>query len=485
MTGCTWHPLDEGRRRAETLARPNRAYGAWLRRADRLGLSGWAAIRRLGPSPDPITLPGGAEGDRYWLPRHAPGEEWDPKSAPYPEAPRVDFSGSLRPYQESALLAWRTAYGRGVIVAPCGSGKTVLACRALSLCPTPALVLVHTLDLQRQWIERLGQYLPGCEVGSVGGSRKERPGRAVVAVLQSLQRRSRADLEAWASPFGLVVLDEAHHAPASTWSWVLSCCPGRYRLALTATPTRLAGLGEWIEWSAGPIVAQIDAACLQAAGATLVPEIRQVRTGWTWAQEDRPWHEIVSALCRDTERNELIRQEVARETAEGRTTLLLTGRVEHAHLLAGLCGGVALVGDVAAGERARILAGVRSGSIRVLAATQVADEGLDLPELDTVVLAYPDRDSAHVEQRIGRALRPGPGKIARVVDLRDDWAPLLGWARIRDSLYRRKGWNHGRRAAATDRRPMPAAETTQAASEFGFRLGASGRADSKYSGGKG
>jgi len=101
----------------------------------------------------------------------------------------------------------------------------------------------------------------------------------------------------------------------------------------------------------------------------------------------------------------------------------------------------ALVGHVAKRARKAILDDARSGRLRVITATSVADEGLDVPSLETIVLACPSTNLGRTQQRIGRALRPAPSKGAPlVVDVVDEWGAAQGWARTRAKLYRRLGW---------------------------------------------
>ena len=105
-----------------------------------------------------------------WLlcPRHYPGAsgtEQDRRTLP-PSEPRP-LKWDLRLYQRTALDAWRAVDGDGVVVAPCGAGKTLIGCAALAAVHTPAVVLVHTRDLAAQWIERIGEAMQGVEVGEV------------------------------------------------------------------------------------------------------------------------------------------------------------------------------------------------------------------------------------------------------------------------------------------------------------------------------
>lgn len=438
--GANWYDPDVGNPIRQSMARESAAWGRWQRAAKRLGLRGYALTRKIGPEPPRFIEPGGEEDGLVWLPRYAPGTSWAPSSGSVPTAETIPFSGTLRPYQAAAVEAWRANRGNGTIVAPCGAGKTVLFCCIAGATPTPALVLVHTKDLLEQWLERIETYLPGCTIGRLGGGKAEKQGRIVIATIQTLERMAPEKLVDWSSRFGLVGVDEAHHAPAATWSWVLAHCPGRYRVALTATPDRADGLGEWVCWSCGPIVAAIKQCDVEAVGAVLVPVIRRIRTGWDWVEENERWDVVMRALCSDAARNAIIQEELTDQITRGRITLALTGAIEHADLLADLCGGVSLSSQTGVRLRRETLEAMRAGSIRLLVATQLADEGLDMPSIDTVALCYPDKDPNHAEQRIGRSLRPAPGKTAEVLDFRDDWKPLMGWGMKRDRLYRKKGW---------------------------------------------
>jgi superfamily II DNA or RNA helicase len=266
--------------------------------------------------------------------------------------------------------------------------------------------------------------------------------------MQTLGRWSWNEREAWGARFGLVILDEAHIAPAEGFAAVLGTMPGRYRLGLTATPTRMDGLGEWIFWSCGPEVYRIETGALEEAGCTLRPLVRWVRTGWHPPKEARGWGDIVTAATVDFERGLLVRSVVREQLGRGRICLVLSDRVDHCERLAGeLCAehgagsASALVGRIARGERGRILDDARSGRLRVVVATSVADEGLDVPALDTVILTCPSRNLGRVQQRIGRALRPAPGKgRPEVIDFVDDFGAALGYANKRRGLYRSLGW---------------------------------------------
>ena len=435
-------PARAGELDRQALRKPSPAHGSWQSRADR-----WreGAGPYPGPEPGPwVECCGAIDSGPYqgglWAPACAPGLPTPDVARRY--RPAADYQGgslTLRDYQAEALAEWQEW---GCIVAPCGAGKTEIGCAAILRSQTPAIVLVHTHDLAEQWRERVRLRL-GVDAGLVGGGKDQRDRPVVVALVQTLIRWSWWERYEWGRGFGLVVQDEAHHAPAATLAEVLCSLPCALRLGLTATPRRQDGLEDWIWWTCGPEVHRIEEGTLTDCGATLAPEVQIVRSPWVPTAEAlaKGWTAAVSELVTDPDRNALL-EDVARDMLdEGRVVLLLTDRVDHARQLAEALGGEALVGAVSAKRRADLLGRAREGSLRLVTATTVADEGLDLPRLDGVILACPSKNEARVQQRIGRALRPGDGKLTPVVaDVVDAWGPLQGWARKRRSLYRRLGW---------------------------------------------
>ena len=213
---------------------------------------------------------------------------------------------------------------------------------------------------------------------------------------------------------------------------------GDLGLAQTAEIPHLHDLGE----------ARIEQRDLELLGYTLTPTIEQRPTGWaaTAPEAVDRQAEIEAA----TARNALILDAVAALAREGRRVLLLADRVAHVE---GLANKLVTAGFRAAAltsrstkrRRAEVLASMGAGGLDVLAATSLADEGLDVASLDAVVLAAPSGNPARVQQRIGRALRPAPGKTARILDFVDGdvWAKAA--AKKRRKLYNDLGWSvtHG------------------------------------------
>lgn len=335
----------------------------------------------------------------------------------------------LRDYQSAAVekLAQVT---QGTVVIPCGGGKTRVGMGAIGKLGTPTLILVHTVDLAEQWLGELHEKL-GIEPALIGDG--EVCGAPVtVAIIQALVRWEPSRLDSFLATFGLLVVEECHHAPASTFRQVIDRCPAKYRLGLTATPEREDGLSALLDLFLGAPLMTVTHDELVAAGVLMVPAIRRVETAFTYrylrAEDYAP---MLAAIARDEARNALIVDCVVTEARAGHVCLVLSGRVDHCHTLAGgiTARGVSaavLTGEVQRARRKELLDDARAGRLSVLVATSLADEGLDLPRLSRVFLAYPGRARGRSVQRLGRLMRPHPDKADAVLfDFVDGKVPIL------------------------------------------------------------
>lgn len=335
----------------------------------------------------------------------------------------------LRNYQQAAVDKLEKVT-QGAVICPCGGGKTRIGLGATARLRTPTIVLVHTLDLAAQWLGEFKDKL-GIEAGLVGGG-EGRPGPVTVAVIQALVRWETSKLDAFLRGFGLLILDEAHHVGASTFHSIVDRCPARYRLGLTATPDREDGLTALLDLFLGPPLVVITHEELVEAGVLAVPEIRTTETAFSYpylGPED--YAPMLSALVADEARNRLIVDTVVEEARAGHVCLVLSGRIEHCQDLADTIAAAgisasALTGNVKRERRKEMLDEARAGRLSVLVATSLADEGLDLPRLSRVFLAYPGRSRGRTIQRLGRLMRPHPGKTDAVLfDFADRKVPIL------------------------------------------------------------
>ncbi len=370
-----------------------------------------------------------------------------------PELPELP----LRDYQAAAVDKL-VRVTQGSVVLPCGGGKTRVGMGAIARLRTPTLVLVHTLDLAEQWLGELKDKL-GIDAGLVGDG-QHRPAAVTVAVIQALVRWEEARLDEFLSAFGLLILDEAHHVAASTFHAVVDRCPARYRLGLTATPERSDGLTALLDLFLGAPLAVVSHDQLVEAGVLTIPEVRPVETEFFYpyvsAEDYMP---MLAAVTQDGPRNAMIVDSVVAEAQAGQTCLVLSGRVEHCHTLvaalreAGVTTEV-LTGAVKRERRKELLDDARAGRLSVLVATSIADEGLDLPRLSRVFLAFPSRAKGRTVQRLGRLMRPHPDKQDAVLfDFVDRKVPILR----RHHLERRKLYAEvlGLPASKLSQRPEP------------------------------
>jgi superfamily II DNA or RNA helicase len=331
------------------------------------------------------------------------------------------FSFGLRDYQDEAVRAL-VRHTQGVAVLPCGAGKTIIGAGAIHRCQQPALVLVHTHDLLEQWRDTLRAALE-VEPGVIADGRTE-PATVTVATVQTLANLAPEALAVLGARFGTVIVDECHHVPASTFREVVTAMPAFYRFGLTATLERADGLTPALTFTLGAPVFHIAHARLVDAGHLVVPEVVVVNTGVSLHADSHT--ALVNALTLHEARNAQLLRLATESAANHHATLVLSARVDHrerlAHRLrdAGVIA-AALTSRTPRRRRAATLDAFRAGDLSVLCATSLADEGLDVSRLERLILATPARAEGRTIQRLGRLMRPHPGKRTPVLyDLVDD-----------------------------------------------------------------
>ena len=153
---------------------------------------------------------------------------------------KLSFTGELLPEQKIAMNKL-IDHETGVLSAPPGSGKTVLACAIIAKRKLPTLILVHRQELLEQWKCELSRFLgiSTKEVGVFSGTKKKPTGKIDIATILSLKRIE--DLEEFFAPYGQIIIDECHHIPAVTFESILKRSSARFVLGLTATPYRKDG----------------------------------------------------------------------------------------------------------------------------------------------------------------------------------------------------------------------------------------------------
>lgn len=372
------------------------------------------------------------------------------EAAPCPRlAPPTGFRAvSLRPYQESALAAWRRAGRRGIVVLPTGAGKTRVALAAIAATRTPALCLVPTRALLAQWVTAIGAFHDG-PIGRFGDD--ERVLHPVTVATFASAYRHMATI---GDRFGLLIVDEAHHFGHGIRDEALEMSIAPLRLGLTASPSEpgAARLSKLL----GPVVFQLSVGDL--AGQYLAP-LRRITWGLRLDPDERREYlalrEVYRKALREFEGRHLGSHwkdfvAHASRTDEGRVglsawrrasrllafprckqqalallldrhraqqTLVFVAHNETAYAVAREHLIMPLTCDIGAAERQSVLQRFRAGQLRALVSAQVLNEGLDVPDAEVgIVVAGRLGEREHV-QRVGRLLRPAEGKHALVYEL--------------------------------------------------------------------
>lgn len=341
--------------------------------------------------------------------------------------PRCDvgwFSGDVRDYQKKAV-DFAINKRDGVIHAPTGSGKTVMGIILSSLLKTPTLFIVHTSVLLEQTAQKIRQFL-GIEPGLLGGGKADIR-EITVAMVQTLMRY---DLRTLRDRFGLVILDEAHHCPAETFRGVVQEFSARYRIGLTATPTRKDGLHPVLFDCVGPIIYSVSPDSLINSGAITPVQIVVVETQFYTKARKADYSELITKLTEDVSRNTLIVKTIIKH--KGNRNLVLSERIAHCQLLGRMLHQhgldvVVMTGNQPKEDRESAINRFIEGEINFLVSTTaLVGEGFDLPAIDTVFLTVPNASPVKTAQALGRTLRPHEGKVnGKIVDFYDAMVPLL------------------------------------------------------------
>tara|TARA_B100000902_G_C27321209_1_gene924652 strand:- start:3800 stop:5203 length:1404 start_codon:yes stop_codon:yes gene_type:complete len=317
----------------------------------------------------------------------------------------LQFNGDLRDEQkpiEEVYLNNAKKNGGGIISIRCGGGKTVLALHIISVLKKKTIVVVHKDFLMTQWRDRILEFLPNARIGKIQQNTIDTKNKDIVlAMVQSLSMKEYED-DTFQS-FGLAVFDECHHLGAEVFSKALPKVASKYMLGLSATPKRKDGLSKVFEWYIGDIV------YLQKKKNEDYAEVQLIECNFTnqeYNKEELNFRKepcmpkMINNICNYLPRTELILDLIIKYQKEGRNTLILSDRREHLNLMYNLLNGYSR-GFYVGGMKPEELRDSQEKDI-ILATFSMASEGMDIPKLNTVILASPKSD---VEQSVGRVFR--------------------------------------------------------------------------------
>jgi superfamily II DNA or RNA helicase len=356
----------------------------------------------------------------------------------------LDSQLQLEPYphQAAALQAWKRAGRQGVIVLPTGAGKTLVAQLAMAATPRSTLILVPTIDLMHQWYAQLLTAFPGTEIGLLGGGSRDRS-----PILISTYDSAAIQIESLGDLYGLLICDECHHLPTDFYRVVAEYSIAPYRLGLSATPERSDGKHQDLDLLLGKEVYRQTPADL--AGSALAPyRVEQIEVKLSDEElsryhkliEERDiflrsqkisfgsidgWQKFIRASCRSTEgRRAMLAHREAKEitlSTNGKlrilaeilerhypeSTLIFTSDNATVYRIAQSLLIPAITHHTPVKERHQILTHFREGTYNVLVASQVLNEGVDVPAASIAVILSGTASPREYIQRLGRILRKG------------------------------------------------------------------------------
>ncbi|WP_436343838.1 DEAD/DEAH box helicase [Natronorubrum sp. FCH18a] len=369
--------------------------------------------------------------------------------------PPLESAYELRAYQKTALETWletdrcgeNAADGSpiatapaGVLELPTGSGKTVIALKAIERLSVPTLVVVPTIDLLDQWQRELEREFDG-DIGRFGGG-EQRLEPITVSTYDSAYLKA----DSVGDRFGFVVFDEVHHLGGEGYREIARLLAAPARLGLTATFERPDDAHEIIEQIVGSLVHRVDVDelagdhlanyDLKRLEVALTPDEREeyervqevftdylARSG-IQMQSGSDYQELVKRSGNDPEAREaLLARQRAREIMYGSAaklealeeiladhrddrTIVFTAHNDLAYDVSERFLMPTITHQTGAAERREILERFRDGTYGRIATSNVLDEGVDVPDASVAVVLSGSGSEREFVQRLGRILRP-------------------------------------------------------------------------------
>lgn len=357
---------------------------------------------------------------------------------------------SLYPYQKNAVETI-LKQKNGVVVMPCGAGKTNTGLVAISEIGGRALWLTHTQDLLMQSKRRAESILDigGGTFGTITAGKVDIGTHITFATVQTM---CKLNLLAYRDMWDIIIVDEAQHCCGSPtrvtqFYKVLSGLSARYKIGLTATPKRADGLENTMFALLGGIIYKVDRSAVAEKTCKVV--VKTVETGYQPNMDNVlggdgtiDYMALIDDLISNEDRFKTVLETI--EQLDG-SAIVLANRVAYLRRLNDEYSGrsVCLSGaghtKKAKAERKAALEKLRCGDIDVVFSTYaLASEGLDCPTLKCVVLATPEKNPTLIEQSVGRVMRKAPNKkYGIVIDFVDEFFMYKKWHNLRKSVYKK------------------------------------------------
>ena len=364
----------------------------------------------------------------------------------------IEFVGELRDKQKCVINKIKNEYidlntnelkqfGGGILSVPPGQGKTVMALYLISLLKVKTLIIVHKTFLVNQWLERIEQYLKNVSVGYIYQNIIDIDKDIVIGMLQSISMKKYDD-EIF-EDFDLVIFDEVHHLGAKIFSQALLKIQSKYTLGLSATPNRKDRLEKVFYWYLGPLIyydepthnsiVQVNIYNYKLSEPNELLTLKLIKSTKTIN-----YSRMLANLTKIDKRNQFIinlLNDLIKDS--NRKILLLSNSIEHIKTLEK---------ELKLTSYGLYIGGMKKDKLKlsetrqiILASYAMASEGLDIKDLNTLILATPKSD---IIQSIGRILRKDHNTtIPTIYDIIDNNNVFIAQSKKRLKNYKNNNFN--------------------------------------------
>jgi superfamily II DNA or RNA helicase len=361
---------------------------------------------------------------------------------------KLEFNGQLRDYQSPVVEKYLNYVEGdvprgGLLELPCAWGKTSASLYILSRLKKKTVVIVHKEFLMNQWIERIGQFLPGARIGKIQGQIIDIDNKDIVlCMLQSLSMKEYPP-ELFDS-FGLTIIDEVHHISSEVFSNTLFKLVTKYMLGLSATMNRKDGTSKVFKMFLGEVICKEkreDAPEVVVRAIDYFVDDDDFNKVVLDYRGNVQYSTMISKLCEYNRRSEFILrvlEDLFTENPNQQVMILAHNKnllkyffdsIKHRGIAGGSCG------YYIGGMKESALKETESKKI-VIATYAMAAEALDIKTLTTLIMATPKTD---IEQSVGRILREKHSQPI-VVDIIDSHEPFQKQWKKRKGFYMKENY---------------------------------------------
>lgn len=353
---------------------------------------------------------------------------------------KIQFSSSIQLLKhQNRPIEIASKKDFGIIVAPPGSGKTIIGLKIIEQKQQPALIITHRKQIAEQWVSRIETFfgIPKREIGKIGQGKVKIGKEITVALIQTLSKKLSKDSNKLVSAFGTIIVDECHHIPAKSFREVIHQLSPYYQYGLTATPFRKSNDEKLIFVYLGNIISEIKPQEIADFKKARIV-IRDTQLEVPFNSKTDHFETLSKILIHDSERNKLILKDIQNELKNGRKAVIITERKAHIQTLYQYLKNsyeiVPISGEDSTSSKKSKWKSIEQGNYQAIITTgQFFGEGVDIKDISCLFLVYPFAFKGKLIQYIGRVQRSELTPI--IYDYRDAKIPYLNKLFLKRNTY--------------------------------------------------